>query len=382
MAEEEENGIEYFGRKKDRKIVLQGFDSDSEGYGGSDSEEDNLKNSPPKADDKQEPEKEEDNDDMFASDEDDEQEDKLKCPNGVDMDEFEREQGLGKYDAEAVDAKEAEDPELAFKDEQAKQRDYYNNIENYDGERPKPKDVQMEAFDLRAEAEQGILDKDMNYVPEKDKDEEKDEAWLADAKSDEIEKARRAQLQMEARSAKSRKDKLTSTESLLNTVINILEPSETPLEALSRLSPRQSKKRKKVQRVLASDNSRKEAVYQLTGACDELMNDKGLPQIYDLSREELMRSYKGETGKEFVLQRGIKRTADSLDENDEKNQVDDEDYGPKIWEFRWLNDDQVNGPYSAYEMKYWQGNYFNDGVEVRRVDEETFRPVAAETFEN
>lgn len=362
MAEDEENGIEYYGRKRARKEILNGFDSDSEGYGGSDSEkeEEQSEEETTKKEDEEE-------DDMFASDKEDENPAKLSKKEGFDVDEFEREQGLGKYDSERFETEDPTDQGIAGIDVQQQQLDYHNNIEDLNGASEKPKlDVQIEAFNLREEAEQGVLDKDMNYVPQEE--DEPEEAWLTDVKGTDIEKARKAQLQREAQ---SKKKTSRSTKELLSIVVNMLEPSETPLETLSRLAPK--KKKGKRQPLLDDEKLRKQSVYELTGACDELMNEKGLPQLFDLSREELMRYYQRETGEEIVIQRGTKRSSDSLEETEE-------DYGPKVWEFRWTGEDQVNGPYSAYEMNYWKGSYFNDGVEVRRVGSEAFRPITDDDF--
>lgn len=359
MAEDEENGIEYYGRKRPRKEILNGFDSDSEGYGGSDSEkeEEQSEEEPTKKDD-------DDDDDMFASDKEEEKPTKKE---GFDVDEFEREQGLGKYDSERFDTEDLTDQGIAGLDVRQQQLDYHNNVEDLSGASEKPKlEVQIEAFNLREEAEQGLLDKDMNYVPKEE--DEAEEAWLTDVKDSDIDKARKAQLQREAQ-AKKRIPR--STKELLSIVVNMLEPSETPLETLSRLAPK--KKKGKRQPFLDVEKLRKQSVYELTGACDELMNEKGIPQLFDLSREELMRYYQRETGEEIVIHRGTKRNSDPLEETEE-------DYGPKEWEFRWTGEDQVNGPYSAYEMNYWKDSYFNDGVEVRRVGSEAFRPIKDDDF--
>lgn len=364
MADDEENGIEYYGRKKAHKEILNGYDSDSEGYGESDSEKEDKE---PSEDEKKDEEKEDDDDDdMFASDK---EESKPAQSSGFDIDEFEREQGLGQYDKERVlEDEEHVDEGQAGIDVQERQMNYHNNIEALDGVVEKPKDdVQIEAFNLREEADQGILDKDLNYIP-KNEDEETEEAWLADIKSSDIENAKKAQLKREA-GFKTKTTRPTGV--LLSLVINLLEPSETPLEALARLSPK--KKKGKRQPALEDEKLRKKKVYDITGACDELMNEKGIAQALEMSREELMRHYKQETGEEFVIDRGIKRKADSLEE-------EPDDYGPKEWEFRWNGEEQIHGPYSAYEMNYWKESYFNEDVEVRKTGETTFSRMNGDDF--
>lgn len=364
MADDEENGIEYYGRKKAHKEILNGYDSDSEGYGESDSEKEDKE---PSEEEKKDERKDDDNDDdMFASDKEDS---KPAQSSGFDNEEFEREQGLGEYDRELVlGAKEHVDEGQAGIDVQERQMNYHNNIEALGGVVEKPKnDVQFEAFNLREEADLGILDKDLNYIP-KNEEEEPDEAWLAEIKSSDIEKARNAQLKREAR---FKTKTARPTDELLSLLISLLEPSETPLEALARLSPK--KKKGKRQPVLEEEKLRKQKVYDVTGACDELMNEKGLTQALEMSREEFMRHFKKETGEEFVIDRGTKRKAASLDE-------ETEDYGLKEWEFRWNGEEEVHGPYSAYEMNYWKKSYFNEDVEVRKFGEATFRRMDVDDF--
>ena len=55
------------------------------------------------------------------------------------------------------------------------------------------------------------------------------------------------------------------------------------------------------------------------------------------------------------------------------SQINNIDYGEKIWEFRWIGDEDedkvINGPYSSYEMNHWKETYFENKVEVRKIGE-------------
>lgn len=312
---------------------------------------------------KSEEEKAGSDDDMFASDTEE------KPKNGFDLDKFEREQGLGQYD---------EEPELNEKQpheagqekkpiDDGKLIDYYNNIEDLDEAeiRSKPREeVQMEAFNLREEAENGEFDKNMNYVQKKENHDDKKEAWMENIDSQDIERAKTAQLRQEQEAQK--KQEYVATETLLRDIITIIEPAETPLEALARLRPKKTKRRnKKDVSDGGDDQDRKAKVFSLTESCERLLNDKGISQIYDTTREEMMRAYKKETGKDF--------------QDQSKKRPRDEDV-PVSWEYRWLDEQEWNGPHSTYEMSYWKDNYFENNVEVRPVGSQQAQHISTIDF--
>lgn len=341
--------------------VQLGYASDSEDPDHSDLEESegSLKS-----------EKEEEKDgasdgDMFASDEEVVPENKKSKI--LDMDKFEQEQGLGKYDEDNAAATTGHEDVADPQDEQ-ELIDYYNNIENFDGEdiiRPK-QELAMEAFNLREEAEEGEFDKNMNYVRKKNSDDEDDEdAWMANIKKSDIENAKQAQLRQVNKV--SNKDPV-STESLLAAILDILEPAETPMEALARLRPSRARKKRKVNIATSpEDLARKQTVFRLTESCERLLDDKGVSQIYDMTKEELLRAFKRETGEDY---HGNDRKR-ALEEDEDKNTNDEGQPHPQpevLWEYRWLDEDNAwNGPHTSYEITYWKENYFENNVEVRKV---------------
>lgn len=354
-------------RRKKTQTLQPGFESDSDDFHDSDSEGE----SPPK------PQKDED--DMFASEDEDTK------PKGFDIDHFEKEQGLGKYDNEGAKQTNVINKPVEILDEAEiqDQHDYYNDIESFDGSAPRQKqDLQLEAFDLREEAESGTFDKDLNYTRrEGDSEEDEEEDWMS-VKGSEIKKAKDAQ---QMRESKATSKTTRSLQILLLSLIHLLEPAETPMEALGRLNPR-SKKNKSDD---PAEIKRKKIVYELSGLCDELLNDQGMGQIYEASREELMRAYKRETGHDYVAiiteeeTKGKKRTLEEMDpETEDGERTKIENYGEPIWEFKWEGEDSINGPYSSYEMNYWVDSYFENRVEVRRLGEDTFRHVSEVTFED
>lgn len=381
-------------RPRGKQSLELGYESDSEGnnYDSEEEEEDDeLITKPQLGDDisEKEKEKEDDDDDMFASEEDEEKKDVIKVakPKGFDMDQFEREQGLGKYDLEQDSGMNANpDGPNRSQTGNIETQHYRGNIDDLDGSEERPQhgnEVQLEAFNLREEAETGTFDKDMNYTKRENSDDENEEdAWLMGIKGTEIRKAREAQLKLDERKVTPLQSILT-TEELLENLIGLLEPAETPMEALVRLSPKKSRKSKKNE----DDQERKKMVFSITEFCESLSNEKGIYTVYDMSREELMRSYYSQTGREYQT-RGIKRGIDEIEDNDVKpaEQNADEgtlenEYGEKIWEYRWIDSrDDVLGLFSSYEMKFWKETYFNNSVEVRLTGTNEFKPISDVEF--
>lgn len=146
----------------------------------------------------------------------------------------------------------------------------------------------------------------------------------------------------------------------------------------------------------------KNTITKLTDSCSILQNQHGQSEVYEMTKEELMRLFQKETGKYYSLNRGLKRNREEEEEEEELkghenlsngdetnslvNNVREEsgkeiDYGEKIWEFRWMGDDLVNGPYSEYEMKHWKDTYFNNQVEVRKIGNVDFRHILNVIFD-
>lgn len=344
-------------QKRHTRSVQAGYASDSE------DQRSDLDDSDRESDKKSD-------DDMFASEDEAETEKKEQ----FDMEKFEQEQGLGKYDTEQVPVGETVD-----EGQTEEVMEYYNNIEEFDEEntyRARPKqEVAVEAFNLREEAEAGLFDKNMNYVRKPTSDSENEEdAWMLGLKSSDIAKAREAQLR---RANHETKHHSLLVEQLLPGVIEVLEPAETPMEALARLAPAKARKRgnrnktksRSTENAFSQDDSlRKQTVLDLTDSCEQLL-EKGVSNVYDATREELMRLFKRKTGEDFAPL-GKKR----MREPDDQSEIQ--------WEFRWLDDDDTawHGPHSTYEMHYWKGNYFENNVEVRRVGETEARHVSVVEF--
>lgn len=394
MADHDEFIEDLPGNKRQKRSQAQavqlGYDSDSEDNNHSDLDESSH-------DEKEQQEEDNNNvsdDDMFASDKEEEAPDVKK--RGFDMDQFEKDQGLGKYDEDLnLNTAAPEDQQVPDAAEAQELIDYYNNVEDFDEDqkhlrRPK-QELTMEAFNLREEAENGEFDKDMNYVRKATSDDEADEDfWMSNIKNSDIENARKAQLNQQA--AAINKHKTESTEKLLFDLITILEPAETPMEALARLAPKKTRRKAKNKQevTLEDEQTRKQTVFTLTECCTQLLNGKGVSQIYDMTREEVMRLYKRETGDQFQDKRQ-KRTIEDVEESEQvqQQQVQQEhqehqEQQEQGWEYRWLDEEggEWHGPHTAYEMAYWKDNYFDNNVEVRQVGHLQSQHVSVTQFDD
>lgn len=198
----------------------------------------------------------------------------------------------------------------------------------------------LDSFNLNKELESGAFDEHGNYIekkPKKSDNEEEDKLYDVEAKEIELAKLAHGKRQNEAKMAKRRdRDSAQSLDEILLLVINSLEPAETCLEKLQSLK------------------GAKDKIYTLTNLASRLI-EKNVVNVYDLSREELIRMWSKETGKEFSRPAN-KRTSDDIDHEESQ------------WHFRWIGDETLYGPYSLSEMVAWKtAEYFQGNAEVRKV---------------
>lgn len=371
-------------KQRHRRDLRLNYDSDS-----SDEDYENEKENAEKANGEKEDVLDED---MFASDNEEKDEPckdvkDPKKPEFLDIDEFERQEGIGQFDEEVPLATDENSDSEEPEEDDPEVVEYYNNIEDYNEQnsgRLKRKEPKIEAFNLREEALEGQFDLDGNYIrQEEDNHTDAEQEWLNDYKRSDVLNARKAQEQREkAREKKlvESAQELISTDKLLTDLVECLEAAETPMEALARLAPKKKNKNK----VDETEKQRKKLVVRITELCDKLINEKNITDTYDMSREEFMRLYKQETGQDYKISgRGTKRTREDEPENEAQTEAsaeNEEEYGEKIWLFQWIDDSNVHGPFSAYEMSHWKETYFNNQVVVRKLDEEEFVPVETVEF--
>jgi CD2 antigen cytoplasmic tail-binding protein 2 len=237
----------------------------------------------------------------------------------------------------------------------------------------------VDAFNMKAEQEEGRFDEAGNFVRKAADPDAKHDMWLDGVSKKDMKRAAEAhEKREEERRQKSREDDALLLPDILRTLILRLEKGETVLEALGRLGKGQTKSKKvpkwklKKQRKDSNEDMDvdekkvedpaqvkiREAVDAITGAADQLLT-RGQTEIYEQEREMLIRQYRRETGEDWV-----EPPAEELPETGET----------KMWEYRWIDGRDgaaKQGPYDAATMVAWQdAGYFGEGVEFRKAGDE------------
>ena len=242
----------------------------------------------------------------------------------------------------------------------------------------------LDAFNMKAEQEEGRFDAQGNFVRKAADPDAVHDSWLEGVSKKDMKKAKEAaDKRDEERRQKAIADDAVLTSDVLKTLIPYLDRGETVLEALARLGRGKAKKKPKWQNKnknkRAQDDEmdvdaekpaedpaetrRREAVEAITGAADQLLT-RGQAEIYDAEREMLMRQYRRETGEDWV-------DPPKEELQDEAGEGSGE---IKQWDYRWSDardGGEAHGPYDGPMMVSWNtAGYFGDGVEFRRAGEE------------
>ncbi|KAA6409711.1 MAG: lin1 family [Lasallia pustulata] len=242
----------------------------------------------------------------------------------------------------------------------------------------------LDAFNMKAEQEEGRFDAQGNFVRKAADPDAVHDSWLEGVSKKDMKKAKEAaEKRDEERRQKAIADDAVLTSDVLKTLIPYLERGETVLEALARLGRGKAKKKLKWQNKNKSKRAeddgmdvdaekpaedpaeirRREAVEAITGAADQLLT-RGQSDVYDAEREVLMRQYRRETGEDWV---DPPREEASEDAGEGHGEV-------KQWDYRWSDardGGEAHGPYDGAMMVSWNdAGYFGDGVEFRRAGDE------------
>ncbi|CAL3966814.1 hypothetical protein PZA11_003292 [Diplocarpon coronariae] len=243
----------------------------------------------------------------------------------------------------------------------------------------------VDAFNMKAEQEEGRFDEAGNFVRKANDPDAKHDLWLEGVSKKEMRKAAEAHEKREAELRQKRlADDAMLLPDILRTLILRLEKGETVLEALARLGKGQTRTKKvpqwKVKKMKQNGHGQDEmdvdsasaakgaddpeqvrirdAVHAITGAADQLLT-RGQTEIYEQEREMLIRQYRREAGEDWV---------------EPKAEEKSEEGGVKMWEYRWIDGRDgaaKQGPYDGPTMVAWQeAGYFGEGVEFRREGEE------------
>ncbi|KKZ63221.1 hypothetical protein EMCG_02426 [[Emmonsia] crescens] len=239
----------------------------------------------------------------------------------------------------------------------------------------------LDAFNMRAEQEEGRFDEAGNFVRKATDPDAIHDAWLEGVSRKDMRKAREA---AEKREEERRKIQLEQdsilTADILGTLIKNMERGETILESLARLGkgikhkPKWQNKHKNWHKSSKNgtedeemgeddpaETARKRVIEDITGAADILLS-RGQTEIYDAEQELLIRQYKRETGEDWI---------DFAPADDLTSESGAEAGAPPLWEYRWSDSrdgGEAHGPYDGSMMESWHAaGYFGEGVEFRKV---------------
>jgi CD2 antigen cytoplasmic tail-binding protein 2 len=360
---------------KRNAVNIDGYDSDSstENF---DTRADARKNQDAPPEDK------DDDEDMFAEDDKDDEQDedtrrgdmKKKQLRFLEDHEIEGQEGASKSGGHvAVDftsgkGKETVEVESSSESGGDEERDRVDSdLDEEIGAGGKKKHApKLDAFNMRAEQEEGRFDEAGNFVRKAYDPEAAQDSWLDGLSKKDIKKAKEAHDKREAerRERERAEDSIITSEVLSRLILN-LDVGESPMEALVRYGKEVPKKktsnnwskRKKAQEMEikpdpvqeAAAAKAKEAIDAITESASRL-TDRGVENIYELPREMIMRQYKRETGDDW--------------KNPNPSDMQ--------WEFHWLTapEGDINGPYDRETMQAWeQSGQFDAGAEFRKVGE-------------
>jgi len=250
----------------------------------------------------------------------------------------------------------------------------------------------LDAFNMRAEQEEGRFDDQGNYVRKAADPDAIHDSWLEGVSKKDIKRAKEAAERRDAeRQQRNLENDSILTADILKNLITRLQRGETVLEALTRLGkglhkkPKWRTKQKNRGKSNANPNgmedqemteddqaevTRKREIEIITGAADTLLT-RGQIDIYDVEREMLTRQFRRETGEEWVdpsPESLLAKTVANTNSNGGTTAP-----VTKMWEYRWSDardGGETHGPYDGAMMQSWSdAGYFGEGVEFRRAGE-------------
>ncbi|CAK7267506.1 hypothetical protein SEPCBS57363_002624 [Sporothrix epigloea] len=360
----------------------------------------------------------EDGDDMFGGDDDDEvgNEKEKESGDGIDasgkktwkevrfmrhiegQEETSKSGGHIRLDSES--SSDEEDVALAIQEEDVDEEVGAGGLKKH-----APK---IDAFNMRQEQEEGAFDESGNFIRKAADADALHDRWLDGLSKKEMKRAAAAHERREADLKQIRReDDSFLTSDLFAALITRLELGETPLEALARLGKdashtkkakvrkipqwrlKQMEKKKQAQKGGGEQRSSGEdadqmdvdksvtkatedpaqakvkiEIHAITEAADRLLN-RDYPDIYDTSRERLIRNYRAETGEAWVDPR---RPAEEEFSEDGEPQSGGGSNSAAMWEYRWIDGRDggaIQGPYDGPAMRAWKDAGYFEGVEFR-----------------
>ncbi|CAI2181981.1 3301_t:CDS:1 [Funneliformis geosporum] len=283
----------------------------------------------------------------------------------------------------------------------------YTSRDAYDEESGEPI---IEAFNMKAEMEEGRFDEAGNYVRNKKDPSAFHDKWLQGLSQKDIEKAKRAhEKQEQERKLKEAEEASRGPldrVSIWKDLLAIMKQGETLLDTLQRLGGGLSnkgknkrgqkhykKKRGKTDETMEmaidkeeltpeeiAEQERKKQIEILTDLSDKMMA-LGHFNVYDDTWEQILRNLKREKAvpEDWIP---VNFEEEKEAENDSLNTPFDE-FSSNIattqqlyWEYKWIdssdaNSNDIYGPFSGEDMKAWNDQgFFAQGVLVRKAGSE------------
>lgn len=160
-----------------------------------------------------------------------------------------------------------------------------------------------------------------------------------------------------------------------------MKPGETVQMALQRLGrkrPKLSTLEKLKQKKAGIENKETQDIALLTEVANEILSNTGNMDIYQETYEKIMQKLEDVPSTSKAVGESFDMYADDFEEKEsnalKQSQKEEDQCSKELkWEFKWKQtDEEVQGPYSTEKMLSWStGDYFKDGVFVRKVGENT-----------
>ncbi|KAJ1642509.1 hypothetical protein LPJ64_005651 [Coemansia asiatica] len=290
-----------FGKRRDRRI-------NKDGYGSEDSDQDEINNLSDYSDDEDEIKSDKDRDNGGDGGDGDDDEDMFSdsaeqtSKNGVAKEKKrKRYLDISEIQGQEMDSlSRVEDKHTDLKNGKGKKPE----IANTDDDEEEEDKVQIEAFNMKADLEEGQFDSQGNFVWNKKDPQMHQDSWLDGISKKAISQARESKAKKDYQQTANEKSVSLKWDSISNddiilAIINNLCPGETILGALARIGGPKKKNKKKSGRNKWSkkekeskdgekEEGRRREIERLTELADQAMA-RGMINIYDETFEQFVR---------------------------------------------------------------------------------------------